>query len=104
MGSAEAICYAAARMMDVIRLDLSKLLVLDGVEVLDADDGSLGLRLQVAPGAYGAVSPPIREWWPAPQLPAVVYVDLEVDAGAVGIALFAPDLGSLLSGERRVTR
>ena len=83
-------------------LDLSKLAIVDGVEHVEARDGSLQLKLLPASGAYGAISPPIRDWWQACELPAVVQADIEAEVAPVGIALFAPDLGSLMTGERRV--
>ena len=86
----------------VTALDLSKLAIVDGVERVEARDGSLQLRLLAASGAYGAISPPIRDWWQAYELPAVVQADIEAEVAPVGIALFAPDLGSLTTVERRV--
>jgi hypothetical protein len=63
--------------------------------------GAYTLAIPPAPGHYGVVSPPLQEWG-GDGFPAVLSVDIEAQAGSIGVALISKDQTQLLSGERRL--
>jgi SAM-dependent methyltransferase len=89
-------------------LDLSAIVpACAGAQVFFNVDGTVAFTAEPVPGAYGAISPVLRDWFEAsqqtPSYPIVLRVEAQARVDTIGVSVVSADTLSLLSGERRLT-